>query len=151
MSKARLPSRTGLSPSSSRRCAARSRYGPNEIGCPSMGHGRLIRSFYPILLNRLAPATDVTAWQARRCRLWVKRVGFVMSPVCPVYPKQQTSPDTVGTSHLCHLLTQGARVSGGAKHPQIADEHRATSSRRGKPSPHRNYDFPFSVSAFDVG
>jgi hypothetical protein len=99
--KARLPSRTGLSPSSSRRCAARSRNGPNEIGCPSMGNGRLIRSFYPILLGRLAPATDVTAWQARRCRLWVKRVGFVMSAVCPVYPKQQTFPDPVGTSHLC--------------------------------------------------
>src|SRR5260370_38803054 len=25
-----------------------------------------------------------------------------MSAVCPVYPQQQTSPDTVGTSHLCH-------------------------------------------------
>jgi hypothetical protein len=24
-----------------------------------MGHGRLIRAFYPILLGRLAPATDV--------------------------------------------------------------------------------------------
>src|SRR5258705_11154140 len=35
-----------------------------------------------------------------RCLLWVKRVGFVMSAVCPVYPQQQTSPDTVGTSHL---------------------------------------------------
>jgi hypothetical protein len=33
--------------------------------------------------------------------LWVKRVAFVMSAVCPVYPQQQTSPDTVGTSHLC--------------------------------------------------
>jgi len=32
---------------------------------------------------------------------WVKRVGFVMSAVCPVYPQQQTSPDTLGTSHLC--------------------------------------------------
>jgi hypothetical protein len=31
----------------------------------------------------------------------VKRVGFVMSAVCPVYPKQQTFPDAVGTSHLC--------------------------------------------------
>jgi hypothetical protein len=30
----------------------------------------------------------------------VKRVGFVMSQVCPVYPKQQTFPDSVGTSHL---------------------------------------------------
>jgi hypothetical protein len=66
-----------------------------------MAHGRLIRSYYPILLDRLAPATDVTAGQARRCRLWVKRVGFVMSAVCLVYPKQQTFPDPVGTSHLC--------------------------------------------------
>jgi hypothetical protein len=39
------------------------------------------------------------------CPVRVKRVGFVMSAVCPVYPQQQTSPDTVGTSHLCHELT----------------------------------------------
>jgi hypothetical protein len=32
--------------------------------------------------------------------LWNKRVGFVMSAVRPVYPKQQTFPDPVGTSHL---------------------------------------------------
>src|SRR5216683_5514682 len=38
-----------------------------------------------------------------KCPIRVKRVGFVMSAVCPVYPQQQTSPDTVGTSHLCHL------------------------------------------------
>ena len=37
--------------------------------------------------------------------VWVKRVGFVMSAVCPVYPQQQTSPDTVGTSHLCQERT----------------------------------------------
>ena len=36
---------------------------------------------------------------------WVKRVGLVMSAVCPVYPKQQTFPDPVGTSHLCHKRT----------------------------------------------
>ena len=30
------------------------------------------------------------------------RGGFVMSPTCPVYPKQQTFLDPVGTSHLCH-------------------------------------------------
>ena len=29
-----------------------------------------------------------------------QRVGFVMSPVCPVYPKQQTFPDPVSPSHL---------------------------------------------------
>jgi hypothetical protein len=29
----------------------------------------------------------------------------VMSAVCPVYPKQQTFPDPVGTSHLCHERT----------------------------------------------
>jgi hypothetical protein len=34
--KARLPSRTGLSPSSSRRCSAKSLNGPNEIACMSM-------------------------------------------------------------------------------------------------------------------
>ena len=37
--------------------------------------------------------------------LGVKRVGFAMSPVCPVYPKQQTFPDPVGTSHLGHEQT----------------------------------------------
>ena len=35
LSKARLPSRTGLSPSNRIRCPARSRYGPNEIAVPS--------------------------------------------------------------------------------------------------------------------
>ena len=30
---------------------------------------------------------------------WVSRVGFAMSVVCPVFPKQQTFPDPVGTSH----------------------------------------------------
>jgi hypothetical protein len=33
--------------------------------------------------------------------VWVKRVAFVMSAICPVYPKQQTFSDPVGTSHLC--------------------------------------------------
>src|SRR3954453_6438867 len=37
MSKARLPSRTGLSPPTGGRRAARGRNGPNEIACPSMG------------------------------------------------------------------------------------------------------------------
>ena len=32
--------------------------------------------------------------------LGVKRVAFVKSAVRPVYPKQQTFPDPVGTSHL---------------------------------------------------
>jgi len=27
--------------------------------------------------------------------LWVKRVGFVMSAICPVHPEQQTFPDPV--------------------------------------------------------
>src|SRR5580704_12414808 len=35
----------------------------------------------------------------------IKRVGFVMSAICPVYPKQQTFPDAVGTSHLCQEQT----------------------------------------------
>jgi hypothetical protein len=45
------------------------------------------------------------AWASVRCLLWVKRVGFVMSAICLVYPKQQTFPDPVGTSHLCQLRT----------------------------------------------
>src|SRR6266850_503969 len=28
-----------------------------------------------------------------------------MSPVCPVYPKQQTFPEPLGTSHLCQELS----------------------------------------------
>ena len=39
------------------------------------------------------------------CPIWVRRVGFVMSAICPVYPKQQTFPDPVGTSHLCQQRT----------------------------------------------
>jgi hypothetical protein len=37
--------------------------------------------------------------------LRVKRVDFVMSAVCLVYLKQQTFPDSVGTSHLCQTQT----------------------------------------------
>ena len=43
-------------------------------------------------------------WRRSNCPLrplWVKRVGFVMSAVCPVYPKKQTFPGPVGISHLC--------------------------------------------------
>ena len=35
----------------------------------------------------------------------VIRVGFVMSAICPVYPKQQTFLGPVGTSHLGHEAT----------------------------------------------
>jgi hypothetical protein len=35
----------------------------------------------------------------------VNRVAFVMSAVCRVYPKQQTYPDPLGTSHLCQERT----------------------------------------------
>jgi hypothetical protein len=54
---------------------------------------------FPALLQRIARGLD------RHRPLRVKRVGFVMSAVCPVYPKQQTFPDQVGTSHLCHNRT----------------------------------------------
>jgi hypothetical protein len=37
------------------------------------------------------------------CPFGVKRVTFVMSAICPVYPKQQTFSDPVDTSHLCPL------------------------------------------------
>jgi hypothetical protein len=39
------------------------------------------------------------------CPLWVRRVGFVTSAVCPVYPQHQTFPDPVGTSHLRQMQT----------------------------------------------
>src|SRR6202043_1582802 len=44
MSKARLPSRTGVSPSSRRRCAARSRNGPNAKVCspPAVADGSVV-------------------------------------------------------------------------------------------------------------
>ena len=40
-----------------------------------------------------------------RSRLRVNRVGFVMSTVCPAYPKQQTITDRVGTSKKGHKRT----------------------------------------------
>src|SRR5258708_38664088 len=49
--------------------------------------------------------TRLPRQRKRGCPLWVKRVGFVMSAVGLVYPKQQTFPDPVGTSHLCQELT----------------------------------------------
>jgi hypothetical protein len=33
--------------------------------------------------------------------VWVRRVGFVMSALGPVYPDKQTISEAVGTSHLC--------------------------------------------------
>ena len=84
-------------------------------------------------------------------RQWVNRVILTERRSLPLYPDKQTISEPVGNSHLCHLLTLGAGVSGGAKYPHIADQHRATSSRRGKQSTHRNNDFPFSASTFDVG
>jgi hypothetical protein len=41
----------------------------------------------------------------RLCPVWVKRVGFVMSAICLVCPKQQTLPDPVGASHQGHEAT----------------------------------------------
>jgi hypothetical protein len=61
-----------------------------------------------------------------------------------------TPNEAVGMSR-CHSVTLGAGVSDGAKYPHIADQYRATSSGRGKPSTHRNNDFAFSASTFDVG
>jgi|SRR5580704_14127699 hypothetical protein len=46
-----------------------------------------------------------------RCPKWVKRVGFVVSAVRPVHPKQQTFLDPVGTSHLGHKRTQGTSAA----------------------------------------
>jgi hypothetical protein len=43
--------------------------------------------------------------------VWVKRVGFAMSAICPVYPKHQTLPGPVGTSHLCQKQTCQPRVA----------------------------------------
>jgi hypothetical protein len=51
--------------------------------------------------DTLGAAGPAGARSENRCLEWVKRVGFVMSALCPVYLKQQTLPDLVGTSHLC--------------------------------------------------
>ena len=32
--------------------------------------------------------------------IWVNRVGFVMSALCPIFTPASTFPDLVGTSHL---------------------------------------------------
>jgi hypothetical protein len=45
------------------------------------------------------------------CPLRVRRVGFVMSAVCLVYPKHQTFPRSVGTSHLGHERTSPFAIS----------------------------------------
>jgi hypothetical protein len=47
----------------------------------------------------------IAQWGRSRLPLGVKRVAFVMSAVRPVYPKQQTFLDPVGTSHLCKKRT----------------------------------------------
>ena len=56
--------------------------------------------FLKIPPSLLASAEEAIEEEGPPCPLRVKRVGFVMSQVCPVYPKQQTFPDSVGTSHL---------------------------------------------------
>jgi hypothetical protein len=56
-------------------------------------------------MRRRVLAISYSDFQPRRSRLWVKRVGFVMSAIYPVYLKQQTFLDPVGTSHLCHNRT----------------------------------------------
>jgi hypothetical protein len=45
------------------------------------------------------------------CPVRVKRVDFVMSAVRPVYPKQQTFLDPVGTSHLCQKQTRSYSIT----------------------------------------
>jgi hypothetical protein len=46
-------------------------------------------------------------------RFGVKRVGFVMSAICPVYPEHQTFPGPVGTSHLGQEQTILGWLNGG--------------------------------------
>ncbi|MEA2918881.1 MAG: hypothetical protein QOJ15_10962 [Bradyrhizobium sp.] len=44
-------------------------------------------------------------------RFGVSRVGLTSCPPRPPYPKQQTFPDPVGTSHLCHQRKSDLRAS----------------------------------------
>ena len=58
--------------------------------------------FLKIPPSLLASADEAIEYEGPPCLLRVKRVGFAMSALGPVYPKQQTFPDPVSTSHLCH-------------------------------------------------
>jgi len=40
----------------------------------------------------------------------IKRVGFPMSDVCPVYPRHRTFPEPVGSSHLGHKHARAQRA-----------------------------------------
>jgi hypothetical protein len=67
-------------------------------------------------MRRAAPANWSRLPNRNRPRFytaWVIRVGFAMSAVCQVYPKQQTFPDPVGTSHLCRSAADALRNLGG--------------------------------------
>jgi hypothetical protein len=57
---------------------------------------------HPIVVSRWH-GLEVAVARVDPCPAWVKRVGFVMSAICPIYPKQQTFPDPLGTSHLCQI------------------------------------------------
>ena len=53
----------------------------------------IVRRFAPPVLGDYRARRFASATTTPRSGL---RLGFMMSAVCPVYPKQQTSPDTVG-------------------------------------------------------
>jgi tripartite-type tricarboxylate transporter receptor subunit TctC len=63
--------------------------------------------------RRISPSTDLAGTSVETLLgaahfahlAGVRRVAFVMSAVCPVYPNQRTFPDSVGTSHLCQFRT----------------------------------------------
>jgi hypothetical protein len=56
-------------------------------------------------LAAIVSAGESVSQTSQPSPVWVKRSGFVMSAVCPVYPQLQTFPEPVSTSHLCQQET----------------------------------------------
>jgi len=70
--------------------------GTNEICNAELSRAAKQRSAYPIGCGKSTGSNESGK------KFEDKRVGFVMSAICPVYPKRQTLPGPVGTSLLCH-------------------------------------------------
>ena len=101
MSKARLPSRTGLSPSSSSRCAERSRNGPNEIARPSMELPVGFISFYRISLD------GATAGRPPRSRLRPRAGAPSITAMGSPSPRCRRSPGSISVEVATRAIPIG--------------------------------------------
>src|SRR5260370_23590813 len=78
---------------------------------------RVVRSSSPYVRS----SRHYETW---RGPLWVSRVGLTSCPSRPLYPKQQTFPDPVGTSHLCQEQTFAiATATGSVSDPLRVGRH----------------------------